>query len=41
MRLLAATVIVFALWTPMWAKAHYQPGQHNVRHAINLAPEDA
>jgi hypothetical protein len=37
MKFLAATVIVFALWAPMWAKAHYQPGQHNVRHAINLA----
>jgi hypothetical protein len=37
MRLLAATVIVFVLWTPMWAKAHYQPGTHNAVHAIQAA----
>jgi hypothetical protein len=42
MRLLFATVLLAAAlaWLalmPQWAMAHYRPGLHNTRHAINLA----
>jgi hypothetical protein len=38
LRLLAGTLILaYFLWAVATTGAHYQPGQHNVRHAINLA----
>ncbi len=34
--LMVAALVVLA-FTPQWAFAHYQPGLHNTRHAVNLS----